>query len=144
MDFKELINRTDLTTAQIANYLEITPRTLHRWIKTGAPGPAMRALEYRAGYHKDWPGFRFQTGQLITPSGNTLRAIEIDQIQWFNRMHYSNGQDKTERRLKAKVEAAAGMSDIALELLKQEITATMSNFQWSVERYFNGATSLVK
>lgn len=142
MDFEELVARTDLSHSQIAAYLEITPRTLYRWIKSGAPGSAWRALEYRSGYHQDWPGYRFQKGFLLTPSGHTLRAIEIDQIQWFNRMHYSNGQDKAETRLKAKVESAANMSQIALDLLKREISETMERFDWSTERYFNGATNL--
>ena len=142
MDFQELINRTDLTLPQIATYLEVTQRTLYRWLKNGAPGAAWRALEYRAGEHKDWPGFQFQKQKVITPAGYCIRAIEIDQIPWFARMHYTNGQASAEQRLKAKVQDAAKMDQLALETLKSEIMEVITNFNWSVDRYLSTCTNL--
>jgi hypothetical protein len=110
MDFDELLYRASLLNHQAAKYLGVSTKTIERWRKTGAaPTTATRALEYRAGLHPQWPGFRFLDGIVITPCGHSVKAIEIDQIPFYNRLHYSSGKDDARRVLKGKVEAASKM-----------------------------------
>lgn len=137
MDFEEALYQANLTPRTAAKYLGVTQQTINRWIKTRAPEIAWRAIALRAGTDPDWRGFRFLDGRVITPAGHTIRAIEIDQIPWFNRLHYSNGQDEAEKRLKEKVAAASQMDEIALNTLKSELIATIEKFHWNVDDYFS-------
>jgi hypothetical protein len=142
MDFKELMFAAGMTISETSIYLDVSERTILRWCKSGAPLVAIRALNWCAGYNENWKGFCFQKSKLTTPSGHVLRPVDIDQIQWFNRMHYSNGMDRAEARLKEKTSQQMDISKVALAYLKKEITATMENFDWSAERYFNGAIDI--
>jgi DNA-binding transcriptional regulator YiaG len=50
MDFDALVEQTYLSKQQVADYLEVSLKTVNRWIKfNNAPGAAWRALEYVVG-----------------------------------------------------------------------------------------------
>lgn len=142
MDFRELMLAAGLDVDSCGKYLGVSETTVYRWMKYGAPLTATRALDWCAGYNEHWKGFCFQKGKLITPSGHCLRPVEIDQIQWFNRLHYTNGVERTEERLREKVAANVDISKLALEYLKKEILVTMESFEWDVDRYLGPETSL--
>lgn len=86
---RELRLAVGLSRAVCADFLNISTRTLARWENAGgAPEWALTRLYQRAyGFpleHKEWRGWRFFRGQLVSPDGLTytpgeLRAWQIKQ-----------------------------------------------------------------
>lgn len=93
-DFYEYISHADLRPDQAAQHLDVSPATIRRWIKHGAPTIAFRALEFRAGLEHHWRGFKFRGKHVITPTGLQVAAGQIDAFEYLLQLRYEIGLEK--------------------------------------------------
>lgn len=92
MDFNELLAEAHLSPRKAAQYLNLHPRTIQRYIAKGrAPRPVELALQWLAGTHPQWLGWRIIGDQIQRPHGRTLHKNELDQLEWINQIQFMRG-----------------------------------------------------
>jgi transcriptional regulator with XRE-family HTH domain len=89
MEF-ELLYRKQFNRAALAEYLEVTEKTIIRWEKTNKPPKAVILLlqllnNDLSHLAKEWEGFYFHNKRLYTPENEPVQAGHIRAIK-YNRM----------------------------------------------------------
>lgn len=105
MDFEEQLYDASLSHPhKAAEFFGVTPQTIYRWIKYGAPKPALRAIELRAGRDRHWHGYRILGGRIYRADGFTIERSDLDNWEfrlWKERQDaYEQGR-AAERALQA-------------------------------------------
>jgi len=89
MDF-ELLYRKQFNRAGLAQYLEVTEKTVKRWEETNKPPIAViRLLQLLnkdlSHIGPEWKGFYFHRSRIYTPENEPIQAGQIRAIK-YNRM----------------------------------------------------------
>ena len=118
--FRALLSELGLPYPEAAQALHVSLRTVHNWAAGTHPVPyavtkLLRLLRYMELPGKDWQGWHFTRGHLVTPEGRTIAAHESS---WWSLMvlrAQSFGKLYAERQ---NVAAAlkAGYSDACLPI----------------------------
>lgn len=97
MDFKELLVDSCLShIPHAAEFFGVTPQTIYRWIRYGAPISAHRALELRAGRDRHWYGWRIDRDRIIRPD---RRHFSIEDLKHWEATLYKTELLSYERGL---------------------------------------------
>lgn len=116
-DFYSLMVQAGFNRHSLAKWLDVSERTVNRWIKIGAPLMAIRALELRAGQDRNWPGFRLIGCEVITPTGDRLDRSRVELFQAAERdIARSQERQRLETALETKWQRyfAAALPDHAV------------------------------
>ena len=106
--FKEILFRSRIPPNEAAKYLDVTPRTLKRWIKdNSAPYMARKLLLLKYSnlgtLWPDWDGYRFCGDDLWTPNDEVYSNGEIQAIFWYRQQIRGLKADLREAKQKAEV-----------------------------------------
>jgi len=93
MDFKDVLFEANLNPRTAAKFLDVSQRTIHRWIKNGAPTIAWRALELRAGTDPHWPGFRIDGKYFYRHDGRRFTRDELINYEYTMLIERRAGYD---------------------------------------------------
>ena len=76
-----------LTQQSVADQLQVTVQTVRRWERESAPFWAVEIIYLRsrspAAHGKQWQGWCFDNGYLVTPEGDSFRPGEIRAIHFM-------------------------------------------------------------
>jgi hypothetical protein len=80
--FKAMYSRLGFTVADVARFLQVTPRTVHAWIsgRVRIPFAAYKLLRVQLHYELPgdaWNGWHLSAGRLYTPEGHELRPQDF-------------------------------------------------------------------
>lgn len=84
MTFAEALYEAHLSNInKAAAFFGVTPRTVWRWLKNGAPKIAWRALELRCGLDSHWYGWRILRDQIIRHDGVCFDLHLLSNWEWL-------------------------------------------------------------
>lgn len=96
-----LIHLAGFNRQSVAKWMEVSERTVDRWISSGnVPGPALRALELRAGCDPEWKGFRFRGPYVITPMEERIHYNQIESLSYQLQLAKSIGALEERKRIR--------------------------------------------
>lgn len=76
-----------LTQQAVSDSLQVTVQTVRRWERESAPFWAVEIIYLHsrcpAAHGKEWQGWCFENGYLVTPEGDSYRPGEIRAIQFL-------------------------------------------------------------
>lgn len=83
MEFEEVLFDAHLSNIpSAAEFFGVTPQTIYRWIKYGAPTAALRAIELRAGRDRHWHGYRILGTRIHRADGFTIERADLDNWEF--------------------------------------------------------------
>lgn len=106
-DFRDLRRESGLTRVQVAEELNVTPRTVQNWETGGAriPWMAYRMLRILRGYALPgfaWEGWTLRNHQLFSPAGRSFEASNLAYLdhvfgmaRLWRQMYSRSGRAKT-------------------------------------------------
>jgi len=111
MNFNEVYYISRMTTQDIADYLEISPRTVLRYKKTGiAPKSVIECLLMIGGHcpsfsrRNDFTGWSFNNGFLWSPEGDKFTSGDVragkQALLEFNRNYRREVRDRKKKKQK--------------------------------------------
>lgn len=102
--FKATYASLGLTADDVANFLQVTPRTVHLWIsgRVRIPYAAYKLMRLQLRYElpgEAWHGWHLSAGRLYTPEGFELNPVEftwwsllVRQARMFRVLYRENNQ----------------------------------------------------
>lgn len=106
-DFRDLRRESGLTRVQVAEELNVTPRTVQNWETGGAriPWMAYRMLRILRGFALPgfaWEGWTLRNHQLFSPTGRSFDAVWLLNVEHtfgmarlWRQMYSRSGRAKT-------------------------------------------------
>ncbi len=125
--FKAMYARLGFSVADVAKFLQVTPRTVHAWVsgRVRIPFAAYKLLRIQLHYElpgQAWNGWHLSAGRLYTPEGHQLDPHEftwwnllVRQARSFRAAYQANFQLRTVDGAGACDAPAAGRSQVDLE-----------------------------
>lgn len=103
MDFQEILFEANLAyVPTAAKFFDVSPQTIYRWIKYGAPTTAFRALELRAGRDRYWQGWRIDRDRIIRPDRRQFTIADLKnweaELYRIELIAYENGYQAGQRQ----------------------------------------------
>jgi hypothetical protein len=80
--FKAMFSSLGFTVADVANFLQVSPRTVQLWVsgRVRIPHAAYKLMRLQLRYElpgKDWEGWHLSAGRLYTPEGHELNPRDF-------------------------------------------------------------------
>lgn len=93
MDFRELLLQARLSPSKAARYLNLSVRTIKRYLVAGtAPRSVELALQFHAGTHPNWHGWRINGDLIERPGLAPLHRNQLEQFEYAMDLAYKRGQ----------------------------------------------------